>query len=150
VPEFSHTDDEGKLRMVDVGNKKPQRRHAVASGRIIVGKEVASLISDNKMKKGDVLTTARIAGIQAAKRTSELIPLCHPLPIEWIDVRTELGSDDVLVTAEAIYTGKTGVEMEALTAVSVALLTVYDMCKAVRKDIVITDIRLISKEKTDV
>lgn len=150
MPEFSHTDDEGKLRMVDVGSKKTQRRHAVASGRIIVGKEVASLIRKNKMKKGDVLTTARIAGLQAAKRTSELIPLCHPLPIEWVDVRTELGSDDVLVTAEALYTGKTGVEMEALTAVSVALLTVYDMCKSAKKEMVITDIRLISKEKTDV
>lgn len=150
MPEFTHTDDDGKVRMVDVGGKKPQRRHAVASGRIIVGTEVAALIRENKMKKGDVLTTARIAGIQAAKRTSELIPLCHPLPVEWVDVRTELGGDDVLVTAEALYTGKTGVEMEALTAVSMALLTVYDMCKSAKKDMVITDIRLISKEKSDV
>lgn len=148
--EFSHVDDKGKLRMVDVGGKEPQRRRAVAEGRIIVGTEVASLIRENRMKKGDVLTTARLAGIQAAKRTSELIPLCHPLPIDWIDVRAELGEDDVLVTAEAIYTGKTGVEMEALTAVSVALLTVYDMCKAVKKDMVIADIHLVSKEKSDV
>ena len=137
MSEFSHVDEKGKLKMVDVGHKDPQRRRAVAKGRIIVGPEVVELIRDNKMKKGDVLTTARLAGIQAAKRTSELI-------------RAELGEDDVKVTAEAHYTGKTGVEMEALTAVNVALLTIYDMCKAVKVDMVMTDIHLISKEKTDV
>jgi len=150
VAEFSHVDEDGKLKMVDVSPKKPQQRRARASGRIVVGTEVAGMIRDNRMKKGDVLTTARIAGIQAAKRTSELIPLCHPLPVDWIDVNAELGEDDVVITAEALFTGKTGVEMEALTAVSVALLTVYDMCKAVKKDMVITDIHLVAKEKTDV
>jgi molybdenum cofactor biosynthesis protein MoaC len=133
-----------------VSGKESQQRRAAASGRVIVGAEVAGLIRENRMKKGDVLTTARIAGIQAAKRTSELIPLCHPLPVDWIDVKAELGDEDVIITAEALFTGKTGVEMEALTAVSVALLTVYDMCKAVKKDMLITDIRLISKEKSDV
>jgi cyclic pyranopterin phosphate synthase len=150
VAEFSHVDKNGKLKMVDVGAKPDQLRHAVAKGRIIVGSEVVQMIKDNKMKKGDVLTTARIAGIQGAKRTSELIPLCHPLPVDWLDVRTELGTDDVIVTAEAKYTGKTGIEMEALTAVNIALLTVYDMCKAVKKDMVMTDIHLVSKEKSDV
>lgn len=150
MAEFSHVDEDGKLKMVDVSPKKPQQRRAIATGRIIVGAEVAGMIRDNKMKKGDVLTTARIAGIQAAKRTSELIPLCHPLPLDWIDVTTMLGEEDVTITAEALFTGKTGVEMEAITAVSVALLTIYDMCKAVKKDMVMTDIRLVSKEKTDV
>lgn len=150
MAEFSHVDEDGKLKMVDVSPKKPQQRRARASGRIVVGTEVAGMIRDNRMKKGDVLTTARIAGIQAAKRTSELIPLCHPLPVDWIDVKAELGKDDVVITAEALFTGKTGVEMEALTAVSVALLTVYDMCKAVKVDMVITDIHLVAKEKTDV
>lgn len=150
LAEFSHVDEDGKLKMVDVSPKKPQQRRAIATGRIMVGAEVAGMIRDNKMKKGDVLTTARIAGIQAAKRTSELIPLCHPLPLDWIDVTTMLGEEDVTITAEALFTGKTGVEMEALTAVSVALLTVYDMCKAVKKDMVMADIHLVSKEKTDV
>jgi cyclic pyranopterin phosphate synthase len=150
VAEFSHVDEDGKLKMVDVSPKKQQQRRAIASGRIIVGAEVAGMIRENKMKKGDVLTTARIAGIQAAKRTSELIPLCHPLPLDWVDVKAELGEDDVTITAEALFTGKTGVEMEALTAVNIALLTVYDMCKAVKKDMLITDIHLVSKEKTDV
>ena len=150
MAEFSHVDEDGKLKMVDVSPKKSQQRRAIASGRIMVGAEVAGMIRDNKMKKGDVLTTARIAGIQAAKRTSELIPLCHPLPLDWMDVTTLLGEEDVTVKAEALFTGKTGVEMEALTAVSVALLTIYDMCKAVKKDMVLTDIHLVSKEKTDV
>ncbi len=150
LAEFSHVDEDGKLKMVDVSPKKPQQRRAIATGRIILGAEVAGMIRDNRMKKGDVLTTARIAGIQAAKRTSELIPLCHPLPLDWIDVTTLLGEEDVTITAEALFTGKTGVEMEALTAVSVALLTIYDMCKAVKKDMVMTEIHLVSKEKTDV
>jgi cyclic pyranopterin phosphate synthase len=150
VADFSHVDDDGKLKMVDVGAKPDQARRAIAKGRIIVGADVVRMIKDNTMKKGDVLTCARIAGIQGAKRTSELIPLCHPLPVDWLDVRTELGEDDVIVTAEARYTGKTGIEMEALTGVAVALLTVYDMCKAVRKDMVMTDIHLVSKEKSDV
>lgn len=150
MAEFSHVDEDGKLKMVDVSPKKPQQRRAIATGRIILGAEVAGMIRDNRMKKGDVLTTARIAGIQAAKRTSELIPLCHPLPLDWIDVTTLLGEEDVTITAEALFTGKTGVEMEALTAVSVALLTIYDMCKAVKKDMVMTEIHLVSKEKTDV
>lgn len=150
MAEFSHVDEDGKLKMVDVSPKKPQQRRAIATGRIMVGTEVAGMIRNNKMKKGDVLTTARIAGIQAAKRTSELIPLCHPLPLDWIDVSTKLGKEDVTITAEALFTGKTGVEMEALTAVSVALLTIYDMCKAVKKDMLMTDIHLVSKEKTDV
>lgn len=133
--------------MVDVSAKEDQLRIAKAGGFIFLNPETIELIRENKVKKGDVLTVAEIAGIQAGKRTSELIPLCHPLAITKIDVTATLNETGVKVESEARCTGKTGIEMEALTAVSVALLTVYDMCKAVDKTMKIGDIHLVSKEK---
>lgn len=144
---LSHTDSSGKANMVDVSNKTTQIRTAVACGNISLSEETICLIRENQMKKGDVLTVAEIAGIQGGKKTSELIPLCHPLQITKLDVRAELGNTGVTVTATARCTGPTGIEMEALTAVSVALLTIYDMCKAVDKSMVIGEIRLIEKTK---
>ena len=150
MEEFSHTDKKGNARMVDVGQKKIQKRIARAEGFIHLNNTTIELIRKDEMKKGDVLKISEIAGIQAAKRTSEWIPLCHPLPIDQILVTTELSENGVKVMSEEIYTGKTGVEMEALTAVNAALLTVYDMCKAVDKEMVISDIRLIEKRKEDI
>jgi cyclic pyranopterin phosphate synthase len=150
VNELSHVDEGGKARMVDVSHKKDQLRIAKASGHIRMDPETIRLIRDNQVKKGDVLTVAQIAGIQAGKKTSELIPLCHPLPITKIDVLTDLQENGVTVTSEARCVGQTGVEMEALTAVSVALLTIYDMCKAVDKGMVISEIKLVEKSKTDI
>ena len=135
--------------MVDVGDKRPQRRTAVARGRIRMAAATVALIAENNVKKGDVLTVAEVAGIQAAKRTGELIPLCHPLPLTHVTVRATLEDDGVAVTGEASCVGSTGVEMEALTAVQVALLTVYDMCKAVDKEMVMTDVMLVEKTKED-
>ncbi len=143
---FSHTNKEGKARMVGVEDKEIVYRVAKASGKIIISMEALSLIKENAMKKGDVLTVAEIAGIQAAKRTAELIPLCHSLLLEKILVNASIEKDGVRVNSEVRCTGKTGVEMEALTAVSVALLTIYDMCKAVDKKMKIEKIEL--KEKT--
>jgi cyclic pyranopterin phosphate synthase len=136
--------------MVDVGNKDEQLRVAVAEGFIRLGAETVKLIRENQVKKGDVLTIAQVAGILAGKKTGELIPLCHPLQVTKIDVTTALSDKGVAVTAEAAYTGRTGVEMEALTAVSVALLTIYDMCKAVDKEMSIAEIRLVEKRKEDI
>ena len=150
MDELSHVDDQGRARMVDVGGKPPQRRIARATGKIEVSKSTLDLIRRNQIKKGDVLTVAQIAGIQAAKRTAELIPLCHPLTLDVIDVRLEPIEDGVRATSEVKCVGRTGVEMEALTAVSVALLTVYDMCKAADKNMRITDVHLIEKVKRDV
>jgi cyclic pyranopterin monophosphate synthase len=144
---LSHTNEAGKANMVDVGHKPDQVRTATAEGLIRLSPQTVDLIRQNQMKKGDVLTIAEIAGIQAAKRTSELIPLCHPLSITKIDVKTQLNDEGVLVTGYARCTGKTGIEMEALTAVSVALLTIYDMCKAVDKAMIISNIRLLEKTK---
>jgi len=138
---LSHTNEAGKANMVDIGHKPDQVRTASAEGIIRLSPQTVELIRQNQMKKGDVLTIAEIAGIQAAKRTSDLIPLCHPLPITKIDVKTQLNDEGVLVTGYAGCTGKTGIEMEALTAVSVALLTIYDMCKAVDKAMIISNIR---------
>jgi len=149
MSELSHTDEAGKARMVDVSHKNEQLRVAIAKGFIRLGPETVRLIKENQVKKGDVLTVAQIAGIQAGKKTSELIPLCHPLPITKIEVLTSLEENGVSITAEARCVGQTGVEMEALTAVSVALLTVYDMCKAVDKGMSIGEIRLITKTKED-
>ena len=149
MSELSHTDEAGKARMVDVSHKNEQLRVAIAKGFIRLGPETVRLIKENQVKKGDVLTVAQIAGIQAGKKTSELIPLCHPLPITKIEVLTSLEENGVSITAEARCVGQTGVEMEALTAVSVALLTVYDMCKAVDKEMSIGEIRLITKTKED-
>jgi cyclic pyranopterin phosphate synthase len=150
VNELSHTDETGKARMVDVSHKPDQLRIAVASGFISLSPETVKLIRENQLKKGDVLTVAQIAGIQGGKKTSELIPLCHPLQITKIDVMTKLGDNGVSVTAEARCSGPTGIEMEALTAVSVALLTVYDMCKAVDKEMVIGEVRLVEKRKSNI
>ena len=144
---LTHLDDQGRAHMVDVGAKPDTQRTAVAGGEIKMRLETFQLIQDGAMKKGDVLTTAQLAGVMAAKKTSELIPLCHPLPLTYIDVRLKLDESlpGVRITAEARTTGKTGVEMEALTAVSVAALTVYDMAKAVEKTMQIQNIRLLEK-----
>jgi cyclic pyranopterin phosphate synthase len=147
--EFSHVDSEGRARMVDVGHKPDQARTATAAGFIRLAPETVALIRADEMKKGDVLTVAELAGIQAAKKTSELIPLCHPLQLTKVKVESELRTDGVRITATARCVGKTGVEMEALTAASVALLTVYDMCKAVDKQMTIVDVHLVEKTKTD-
>lgn len=147
--ELSHIDKEGKAKMVDVGSKPDQNRVAKASGFIQLQPQTIELIGKNLMKKGDVLTIAEIAGIQAAKETPRLIPLCHNLMLTKVEVKTKLTENGVEVESLVKCTGKTGVEMEALTAVSVALLTVYDMCKAVDKTMVISRIQLLSKEKTD-
>ena len=133
--------------MVDVSEKPDQIRSARASGHIRLGRETLELIRENAVKKGDVLTVAEIAGIQAGKRTSELIPLCHPLAITKLEVKATPDETGVTVTSLARCTGPTGIEMEALTAVSVALLTIYDMCKAVDKAMVIEEIRLMEKVK---
>ena len=147
MSKLSHTDEKGKANMVDVGNKPDQVRTARAEGKILLNKETVKLIRENQMKKGDVLTIAEIAGIQGGKKASELIPLCHPLLITKMDVKTQLLDDGVIVRSLARCIGKTGIEMEALTAVNIALLTIYDMCKAVDKEMVMSDVRLIEKVK---
>jgi len=145
--ELTHLDEQGKARMVDVGNKPDTVREAIARGQIAMAPETLSLISEGGMPKGDVLAVARVAGIMAAKRTPDLIPLCHPLPLSQVTVDFELDTaiSAVLVSATARCTGPTGVEMEALTAVSVAALTIYDMCKAVDRRMRIGEIRLVRK-----
>lgn len=144
---LTHLDETGRVRMVDVGNKPDTERIAIAKGEVHMKRETLDLIRAGQIKKGDVLTVAQIAGITASKRTSELIPLCHPLPLTKVDV--DLALDDsipgVVITATAKTIGKTGVEMEALTAVSVAALTVYDMAKAAEKTMRIQNIRLVEK-----
>jgi cyclic pyranopterin monophosphate synthase len=144
---LSHLDDEGRARMVDVGGKPVQRRVARAQGRIRMAPETVALIAENNIKKGDVLTVAEIAATQAAKKTFDLIPLCHPVQTTAIRVRARLETDAVTVESEVAAMDRTGVEMEALTAVTIALLTVYDMCKAVDKNMVLSDIVLIEKIK---
>jgi len=146
---LSHVDNEGKANMVDVTDKKIQFRTAKAEGFIELQPGTITLILDNKMKKGDVLSVAKVAGIQAAKKTSELIPLCHPIQITKIDVKAEIIETGVRIESFAKCIGQTGIEMEALTAVSAALLTIYDMCKAVDKDMVIYGISLLEKIKSD-
>lgn len=145
--ELTHVNGKGEARMVDVGHKPITTRTAVAVGRVFVQTETLRLIAENGMKKGDVLATARIAGIMAAKKTAELIPLCHSLPLTSVSVDLALDQTNcrVEITATASCDYKTGVEMEALTAASVAALTVYDMCKAVDKEMVIGDITLVKK-----
>lgn len=150
TPSFSHTDHKGKANMVDVGSKPNQVRVAKAIGQINLNPETISLIRENSMKKGDVLTIAEIAGIQAAKRSADLIPLCHTLLLTKVDVNASINDNGVQVDSMVKCVGQTGVEMEALTAVSVALLTIYDMCKAVDKDMVIGSIKLIEKTKQDI
>ena len=145
MSELTHIDGDGAAHMVDVGGKADTVREAHAEGRISMKLEVLEAIKANMMKKGDVLATARIAGIMAAKKTSDLIPLCHPLALTKVAVDFTFLEDGIKVSSMARLTGKTGVEMEALTACSVALLTIYDMSKAMQKDMVIRDIRLLSK-----
>jgi cyclic pyranopterin phosphate synthase len=142
---LTHLDDQGKARMVDVGGKPESQRLAVAEGRIAMSAAALEAIRDGNVPKGDVLAAARIAGIMAAKKTAELIPLCHPLALDAVHVDFALEADGVRVSASASLTGRTGVEMEAMTAVSIALLTIYDMAKAIDKGTVISAVRLIEK-----
>ncbi len=152
MKKLSHIDSRGEASMVDVSAKPVSHREAVARGEIRLQKSTVALIQRNKIAKGNVLATARIAGILAAKKTGELIPLCHPLPITHCEVNFEIpeSADRIVITASAKITAQTGIEMEALTAVSVAALTIYDMCKAVDKKMRITDVKLISKTKSAV
>ena len=147
MPEFSHFNDQGRARMVDVTEKAPTFRRAAAAGEIQVSKETLDAIREGKLKKGDVLAVAQVAGIQAAKHCWELIPMCHPVPLTGVDIRFSLSEDPcrVEILAEVSCAGPTGVEMEALTAVSAAALTVYDMCKALQRDMRIEHIRLLAK-----
>ncbi len=142
---LTHLDGTGAARMVDVGEKAATARTAVAEGHIRLSAQALAAIADGSAKKGDVLATARIAGIMAAKRTSDLIPLCHPLPLSSVSIDLALGEGRITATATARTTGQTGVEMEALTAVSVALLTLYDMAKALDRGMMIEGVRLLEK-----
>ena len=143
--ELSHVDESGSVRMVDVGGKPHSRRRAVARARVAMAAETARRLRE--LPKGDALATAQVAGIMAAKRTAELIPLCHPLPLTHVSVELDVGEAAVTIEATAETTAQTGVEMEALTAASVAALTVYDMAKAIDKGLEITGIRLVEKTK---
>ncbi len=147
---LSHIDEDGKAQMVDVGGKRLQYRVARASGFIKLEKATVGLIKQNDIKKGDVLTVSEIAGIFAAKKTFELIPLCHPLQITKVAVKAKIEENGVRILSSVSCVGQTGVEMEALTAVNVALLTIYDMCKAVDKNMKMEDILLIEKTKKDI
>ena len=145
--DFTHFNEQGRAKMVDVGEKPVTERTAVAAGRVLVSRETLALIRSGGMKKGDVLTVAQVAGVMGAKRTPDLIPMCHPVLIDGIDLQLWLTEEPPAVEIRASVScgGRTGVEMEALTAVSTAALTVYDMCKAVQKDMVISDVRLLRK-----
>ncbi|NPA48401.1 MAG: cyclic pyranopterin monophosphate synthase MoaC [Thermodesulfobacteria bacterium] len=144
---FTHLTEDGQATMVDVSEKKPTAREAVARGRVLLGEKVFQAVCDQNLPKGDLFAVARVAGIMAAKKTSSLIPLCHPLPLTKVEVNFELQPEDkaLLIEARAKTVAQTGVEMEALVAVSVAALTVYDMCKGIDKGLRITDIRLVKK-----
>lgn len=145
--DFTHFDERGNARMVNVGEKPETRREAVAAGRVLLNRQTFDLIRTGGVKKGDVLTVAQVAGIMGAKRTPELIPMCHPVALTGVELSLYLNEEmlSVEIEASAFCTGQTGVEMEALTAVASAALTVYDMCKAVQRDIIIDDIRLLRK-----
>ncbi len=147
MQDFTHFNEDGRAKMVNVGAKESSHRKAVAAGTVLVNRETFSLIQSGGMKKGDVLTVAQIAGIMGAKKTSDIIPMCHPIQIHGVNLELALNEERcaVEITATVSCDGKTGVEMEALTAVSVAALTIYDMCKAVQKDIVIEQIYLLEK-----
>lgn len=145
MADLSHYDEAGNIRMVDVSGKEVTTRRAVASCRVLMSAETVGVLRSRTNPKGDPLEIARVAGIMAAKKTSELIPLCHQINLSKVNVLADLRDDGVYLEGEAVTDAKTGVEMEALTAVSVAALTIYDMCKAVQKDIVITEIKLESK-----
>lgn len=145
--EFTHFNAQGRARMVDVGEKNKTYRKAVAAARVLVNGETFSLIKTGGVKKGDVLTVAQVAGIMGAKRTPDLLPMCHPVLLDGVDLQIVLDEESLSLEIQAVIScqGKTGVEMEALTAVAAAALTIYDMCKAIQKDMVITDIRLLEK-----
>jgi len=145
MAKLTHFDKDGASRMVDVGAKRATRRIARASACVTMKPETLRLVVDRKIQKGDVFEVARLAGIMAAKQTHNLIPLCHPLPIENVTVDFEIDENTIRITAEARVTAKTGVEMEALTAASVAALTIYDMCKAADKAMILSDIKLLEK-----
>jgi len=145
MAKLTHINEKGEARMVDVGHKSPTRRTAVAEGRVRLPPAVLSAVVDGEVPKGDVFAVARIAGIQGAKRTADLVPLCHPLPLDGVDVSIEVGEGELRVVATAKTTWTTGVEMEALTAVSAACLAIYDMVKALDKGVCIDGIRLLSK-----
>ncbi len=147
MQDFTHFNDQGRAKMVDVGEKPVTTRTAVAAGRVLVNEHTFALIKSGGMKKGDVLTVAQVAGVMGAKRTPDLIPMCHPILIDGINLTLSLDEErrSVEILASVSCDGRTGVEMEALTAVSTAALTVYDMCKAVQKDMVIDQIRLLTK-----
>ena len=147
MSDFTHFNEQGRAKMVDVGEKPVTTRTAVAAARVLVNGHTFELIKTGGMKKGDVLTVAQVAGVMGAKRTPDLIPMCHPILIDGINLELHLDEQRQSVEIQATVScdGRTGVEMEALTAVSTAALTVYDMCKAVQKDMVISDIRLVSK-----
>ena len=145
MTQLSHVVDQGRVRMVDTSDKEISSRRAIASARVLMNAETVAALREHRTPKGDPLEAARLAGIMAAKRTAHLIPLCHPLPLTDIEVRAELDETGVSLEAEVATRAQTGVEMEALTAVSVAALTVYDMCKALEKGMTITDVRLQRK-----
>ena len=147
---LSHIDENNRPAMVDVSAKSDQLRKASAEGVIYLQKKTLDLIQENKIKKGNVLVTAELAGVMGGKKTSELIPLCHNILINKIDVKAEIIENGVNVKSEAVCIGKTGIEMEALTAVNIALLTIYDMCKAVDKQMTMSEIRLIKKTKENI
>ena len=147
---LSHVSSDGRVRMVDVSAKPHSFRTAIATGKIKIKPATADAISCNRIGKGNVFATAQIAGIQAAKRAAELIPLCHPLPLSNVEIDFEMKSGVVSATCSARTTAQTGVEMEALTGVAIALLTIYDMCKAIDKEMKISDLRLVKKEKRPV
>ena len=145
--DFTHFNDQGRAKMVDVGDKPITRRTATAAARVLVSEETLRRIQTGGVKKGDVLTVAQIAGIMGAKRTPDIIPMCHPIPLDGVDLSLALDAQrsSVEIMATASCAGSTGVEMEALTAAAVAALTVYDMCKSVQRDMVITDVRILKK-----
>ena len=149
--ELTHMNDEGRAKMVDVSNKSETKRIAIASGNIWMKKETIDVIREGKAKKGDVLAVAQVAGIMAAKRTSEIIPMCHNIGLDGVDIGFVIHENNIDISATVKVSGRTGVEMEALSAVTAAALTIYDMVKAVDKDMIITDIRLLEKHggKTD-
>ncbi|MEN6373739.1 MAG: cyclic pyranopterin monophosphate synthase MoaC [Smithella sp.] len=148
--ELTHVNSAGNAFMVDVSSKDVVRRRASAYGKILLQKETIDIVKANLMKKGDVLAVAKIAGIMAAKKTEELIPLCHCLNLEHVDINFNIADDGIEITSQVITSGKTGVEMEALTAVSVSALTIYDMCKAVDKKMNIENVYLVEKKKEEI
>jgi cyclic pyranopterin phosphate synthase len=145
LKQLSHIDNEGRVKMVDTSDKATTTRHAVASARVLMSAETIAAVKEHRTPKGDPLEAARLAGIMAAKRTAELIPLCHPLPLTHVDVQAGIEDFGVYLESQVSTNAQTGVEMEALTAVSIAALTIYDMCKALDKSITISDVRLESK-----